>query len=84
MGERMSRELPVAELVADMQRRSLAPSDGISPISIGTDQDQPCIATSREPEEADAFRIDLGCGGRPAHHEVNEPLDIGGAFDGHG
>ena len=84
MGERMSRELPVAELVADMQRRSLAPSDGISPISIGTDQDQPCIATPREPKEADAFRIDLGRRRRHTHHEVNEPLDIGGAFDGHG
>jgi hypothetical protein len=84
MGEPICRELLVAELLADMERRSLAPSDGVDPIRIGPDQNQPRITTSREPEEADAFRIDLGSGGRRAHHEVNEPFDISRAFDRHG
>ena len=35
VSERIRRELLVAELLADMERRSLAPSDGINPISIG-------------------------------------------------
>src|ERR1700757_4000837 len=76
MGERLRGEFFAVDLLSDMARGLLAYGGSESPIRIGADEYQTCVAAARKTKETDAAGIYAGRGRRCADHKINEPFYV--------